>query len=383
MNIRQLPGSAAVACGGALLFAIQPIVAKTLLPAFGGSAGVWVTCMMFFQVVLLLGYLYAFCLTRYLGPALGIVLHLALLGASLAVLPVRPPAGLASVHPTLGVLAALAVFGGAAVFRARHHQLPGAILVRRPARGRTPVLAVRGLERGVPAGAAGLSAGHRAARPPWACSCAGGPPAYRRWCCWWRWCALQSRAWTAKTGRGRVPARSPAACPPSTGPWLWIVLAACPSALWLAVANYLSQEVAAIPFLWVLPLSLYLLSFVLCFGWEGCYRPVLFRWLLPAAWMAIGWRIGWVSTARDLRLDIPAMLLALFVLCLFCHGELARHKPVVRRGPAFFLSHDRRRRRGWEGSLWAWSRPPCFPAIWNCRSRWSAPSFWRWSRFME
>ena len=144
--------------------------------------------------------------------------------------------------------------------------------------------------------------------------------------------ALQSRAWTADAAPGKRTPRDAAV----NRPWLWVVLAACPSVLWLAVANYLSQEVAAIPFLWVLPLTLYLLSFVLCFGWDGCYRPAIFRWLLPAAWLAIGWRIGWVSTARDLRVDIAAMLVALLVLCLFCHGELARHKPVLRRDLPFF-----------------------------------------------
>jgi spermidine synthase len=117
---------------------------------------------------------------------------------------------------------------------------------------------------------------------------------------------------------------------------LWIALAACASTLWLAVSNYLSQDVAAIPFLWVLPLTLYLLSFVLCFEWDGWYRPEIFRWLLPAAWIAIGSRIGLAGRSGDLRVDIAVMLAALFILCMFCHGELARTKPVRRQELAFF-----------------------------------------------
>src|SRR5690349_12963967 len=64
---RPLFHAGSVACSSALLFIVQPVLAKSLLPRFGGSAGVWIACMLFFQLVLLLGYLYAFCLTRYLG----------------------------------------------------------------------------------------------------------------------------------------------------------------------------------------------------------------------------------------------------------------------------------------------------------------------------
>ena len=96
-----------------------------------------------------------------------------------------------------------------------------------------------------------------------------------------------------------------------------------PSVLWLAVANQLSQDVAAVPFLWVIPLSLYLLSFVLCFDSEGAYRPRLFRWLLPLAWLAITVAVaqqGYVS----LKMSLVMLAAALFIICMFCHGELAR-----------------------------------------------------------
>ena len=117
---------------------------------------------------------------------------------------------------------------------------------------------------------------------------------------------------------------------------VWAALAACAAVLWPAVANHLSQEVAAIPFLWVLPLSVYLLSFILCFEGRGWYRPQLFRWLLPVACAAIAWRLGLQGSAGGIEWEIPIFCAALFVCCMFCHGELARLKPDPAEGLAFF-----------------------------------------------
>ena len=117
-------------------------------------------------------------------------------------------------------------------------------------------------------------------------------------------------------------------------PLLWIALAACASALWLAVANHLSQEVAPVPFLWVLPLSLYLLSFILCFESDRpWYQPRVFRYLLPAAWFVGGFSI---ASVQGLIWEVSAFSLSLFVWCMFCHGELARRKPKHRRDLTFF-----------------------------------------------
>ena len=86
MDIRkQLPSSVTIVGSAALLFVIQPIVAKNLLPRFGGSAGVWVTCTMFFQFVLLLGYLYSFWITKYPSPKVRTLIHLSLVAVSLSV----------------------------------------------------------------------------------------------------------------------------------------------------------------------------------------------------------------------------------------------------------------------------------------------------------
>jgi SAM-dependent methyltransferase len=119
-------------------------------------------------------------------------------------------------------------------------------------------------------------------------------------------------------------------------PWLWIALAACASTLWLAIANYLGQQVGAMPFLWVVPMAIYLLSFILCFEADGWYRPAVFRWLMPLAWIAICSRIALEGSAGGLAWEIPILSAALFICCMFCHGELARSKPPAQKGLPFF-----------------------------------------------
>jgi hypothetical protein len=289
--------------------------------------------MMFFQAVLLLGYLYAYCILRYLGPAARTATHVALLAASLWMLPVRPWGGAVTGNPTVAILLALAGSVG----------LPFFLL------SSTGPLVQSWLagKRGAPlpywlfalSNAACLVAllGYPLAIEP-----ALPSAAQLRW-----WSAgygavavlliataIQNRMWRYTDESEKPEAEAPEPNPPR--PVLWILLSACASVLWLAVANHLSQEVAAIPFLWVLPMTVYLATFVVCFASERWYRREWFRWLLPAAWIAMGSRLGLAGGASDLRVDIPAMLAALLVLCLFCHGELARGKPGRRQGLPFF-----------------------------------------------
>ena len=328
MPIRRLYGPLTIAWSAALLFLIQPIMAKALLPRFGGSAGVWVTCMMFFQVVLLLGYLYSFWISRYASPAVRTAVHLGLLAASLLVLPVRAPAEWVSGNPVLAIPGILAASAGLPFFMLsttttlvqcwhsgrRAQQLPYWLFA---VSNSACVLALLSYPLAIEPGLATST--------------------QLRW-----WSAgylivavllgigvVSNRGWRPEDEPGTADADA-------LRPTLWIALSATASALWLAVANYLSQEVAAIPLLWVLPLALYLLSFVLCFASDGFYRPAWFRWLLPACWVAIGSRIGLAGTVTDLRVDLLILLGALFVLCLFCHGELARTRPRSGRGLPFF-----------------------------------------------
>jgi hypothetical protein len=118
--------------------------------------------------------------------------------------------------------------------------------------------------------------------------------------------------------------------------WTWLALATCPAILWLAVANHLSQDVAPVPFLWVLPLGLYLLSFVLTFDHDRWYRPGFYKWALPLSW--IGVFIG-VREAGYINIKYSVLIfaVALFLCCMFCHGELARRKPHTGELTTYYL----------------------------------------------
>lgn len=326
MGARQLTTAGTIIASGALLFLLQPMMAKALLPRFGGSAGVWVACMMFFQIVLLLGYLYVFWTTRYLSPRIRTVLHIGLLAASFAVLQLRLHTERIGGNPMLAILLILASTIG----------LPFLLL------STTSPL---------------LQAWHTGPFPYTLfavsnAACLAALLAYpiaiepaitvTEQLRWWTIgyiavaallvvAAIRNRNWTLadKPDAGERDSST-------DRPVLWISLAACASALWLAVANHLSQEVAPIPFLWVLPMSAYLLTFVIAFASDGWYRPRVFRWLLPPAWVAIGSRTGVGSGAAGLRFDIVLSILSLFVVCLFCHGELARRRPIARQRLPFF-----------------------------------------------
>lgn len=132
-------------------------------------------------------------------------------------------------------------------------------------------------------------------------------------------------------------------------PLLWIALAACASTLWLSVASHLSQAVAPVPMLWVLPLSLYLLTFILCFDGRERYDPATFRGLLPVALIAASYRLSGRGPDLGIGWELVVFSFALFVCCMSCHGELARTKPEQSRGQTLFyltIAFGRSARRG-------------------------------------
>jgi spermidine synthase len=331
MHSRPLPYALTIGCSSALLFVVQPIMAKAVLPRFGGSAGVWVACMLFFQVMLLAGYFYSFCVTRYLGAGARTALHIALVIASFAVLPLQPRAWAAAGHPTLEILLLLAASVGLPFFVL---STTGPLVQWWYAGRQAAQFPYRLFALSNAASLAALLAYPVLIEPalPLAVQ-------FRWWTGGYLLVAallvLGAIANRARSGGGGSVEDADAPGAPHR-PLLWIALAACASTLWLATSNYLSQNVAAIPFLWVLPMGIYLLTFILCFEWEGCYRPRWFRWLLPVAWLAVGSRIGIAGSAANPRLDLPILLAALFVCCMFCHGELAATKPAPRHGLAYF-----------------------------------------------
>lgn len=320
-----------------LLFQVQPFVAKIILPWFGGASSVWSTCMLFFQAGLLGGYLYAHWLHENLSPRKQAIVHTLLIGISLLLLPPVPDAswkGAGVGSPEWRILGLLAATVGLPYFLlattsplvqtwyARAH---GAVPYRLYALsnlgsmlGLVTYPAVVEPRMAVGTQAAVWSASYALFA---ALSIAGA------------WKAARRQAATEK-------AQVEAAAGPPPG-WrlhvLWAALAACASTLLLAITAFLTQDVAAVPFLWVAPLSVYLLSFILCFD-----RPQIYdrRVWFPLLAGALGW-MGWVLSPSAPDYKVPTMVLActgsLFVFAMVCHGEIVRSKPHPRYLTGFYL----------------------------------------------
>ena len=119
---------------------------------------------------------------------------------------------------------------------------------------------------------------------------------------------------------------------------MWLLLPAMASVLLLAITNHLSQNVAAIPFLWVLPLSIYLLTFILCFEGEGWYRRNPYLQLLAVALGSMAYALSVDITSNvPIKVMVPLFGMGLFTCCMVCHGELARLKPHPRYLTHFYL----------------------------------------------
>jgi spermidine synthase len=339
--------------GAFLLFQVQPLIGKYILPWFGGGPGVWTTCMLFFQVLLLGGYAYAHVTSQWLKSRAQAIVHLLLLAAALALLPIIPkdswkPSG--SGDPTLRILALLAFSIGLPYFVLSatgplvqqwfSRSKPGASPYRLYALSNTgsllallsyPFFFETHFTRQTQAGL-------------WA----WGLAAYVICCAL---CAV--RLWKSddsgpKTeGKSKSPPHSsdfgPRASfglrtsdfgllPPSPfDRLLWLSLPACASVLLLATTNKVCQDVAVIPFLWVLPLALYLLSFIICFDNPRWYKRLPFGLALCAT---LG-GLCWVMFQRPHA--IGAFAAGLFVCCMVCHGELYRLKPDSRYLTGYYL----------------------------------------------
>lgn len=314
-----------------LLFELQPLIAKLILPWFGGVAAVWAVCLVFFQSTLLFGYLYAHLLTRYFSRRAQGWIHATLLVLSLFALPILPksswqPHG--SENPAIYILWLLAATIGLPFFllsatspllqawyaRRRHRASPYrfyslsnagsliALLIY-------PVLVEPHISDSHQA--FGWSTGYIAVVALLA--------------------ALALRRWKKDAVEVAVatPPSTPMRHTPRPG-WrlqtLWVALAACGSALLLAVTNHITQNVASVPFLWVLPLSLYLFSFILCFEGNWYHRSLFLR-LLVVALGGMAYALSPAHEGLPLTVLLPLFCLGLFVCCMFCHGELARLKP--------------------------------------------------------
>jgi hypothetical protein len=327
-----------------LLFCVQPMIAKMILPLLGGSPSVWNTCMVFFQAMLLGGYAYAHGATVWLGVRRQAVLHLGLLAVPLLVLPFAISEGAArslspDANPSGWLLGLLLTTVG----------LPFFVVATS-----APLLQTWFAETSHPSGKDPYFL-YGASNLGSMLALLGYPilmePNLRL--------ASQSIVWAIGYGAlatltlacAVVVLRSPRRLTPTLdkstteevdqGPprlsqrLSWVALAFVPSSLLLGVTAYLSTDVAAIPLLWVIPLALYLLTFVLAFSK---------RETLPLSWVGRAMRIVTVALVLVICLGvvqvifIPLHLLMFFLAAMVCHGELARRRPSVRHLTEFYLA---------------------------------------------
>ncbi|MBN1508097.1 MAG: fused MFS/spermidine synthase [Sedimentisphaerales bacterium] len=330
--------------GAFLLFAIQPMFTKMILPLLGGTPAVWNTAVMFFQAMLLGGYLYAHLLSRIDRVQWQVLVHALVLVIGLLFLPVRlawPQAPPGMMHPAAWLIALLAFSIGVPFF----------------AVSATAPLLQRWFSR----------SGHPHASDPYflyVSSNIGGMAALLTYPVLiepWLGLSLQSRTWTAgyavlsviivlcaislralrrPDDRADVRASGPVEAVAALSDEIawhtrgrWLVLSFVPSALLLAVTLHISTDVASAPFLWVVPLSLYMLTFILVFA----RRPILkHKWMLLIqiplyALLAVSF------TKLDLLPLFALDMAVLFVTAMVCHGELVRLRPAASRLTEFYL----------------------------------------------
>ena len=319
-----------------LLFQVQPLIARFILPWFGASPGVWATCLLFFQVLLLVGYAYAHVLVRYLSLSRQAGLHMVLLAVAALTLPITPDAALQPVDgtaPTWRILVVLATSVALPylVLAATGPLLQGWLVALRPERSPYRYYALSNVGSLLALLSYPFVFERMFTRTQ---QTEGWSWAYLGFALLCGACALRLRRFT----RG-VPA--------STGPsqgevpgWrvrlLWLGLSATASALLLATTNQLCLDVAAVPFLWIVPLALYLLSFILCFDSDRWYVRPLVLGLLA---LCLCWTVQALSLGSDLDLSRQILVFCgtLFVACMACHGELARLRPAPMHLTAFYL----------------------------------------------
>ncbi|PZA09596.1 class I SAM-dependent methyltransferase [Rhodopseudomonas palustris] len=325
-----------------LLFSVQPLFTKMVLPRLGGSPAVWSVAMVFFQSLLLAGYAYAHGLSRFADRRVPVVVHLLLLVCALLTLPLAIATGWGT-PPSSGyelwLLGLFAVSIGLPFFAlAANNPLLQAWFVR---------------------------TGHPDGRDPYFLYAASNIGSFLALLSYpvllepLLTLRLQNLVWTAGygvlilliAGCGVLLLRAPATAAaeliadgtdaPSPS-WLtvgrWVFLAAVPSGLLIAVTAHISTDVAAAPLLWVLPLSLYLLTWVLVFQ----SRPLLpHRWMLalqPVAIAVIIVLLAYSASEHNLLLTLGGHLVCFFIIAMACHGELARTRPPARYLTGFYVA---------------------------------------------
>jgi hypothetical protein len=327
------------------LFLVQPMIAKMILPQLGGSAAVWTTCMLFFQATLLAGYALAHGITSRLSRRVQILVQSMLLLAPLAVLPIQldhpvlPPVP-HDTNPIPWLIAVLAVAVG----------LPFLVLSTMG-----PLLQRWFAGRGHPAAtdpyflyaASNLGSMLALLCYPWLLEPRLSLPLQSSlWaygygllallglgCAWHFWSARAESPQSGNEQQLRIEAESLT----FRRRVRWVVLALAPSSLTLGVTTYLSTNIAAIPLLWVIPLALYLLSFIIVFGRRDLIPTRISGRVLPLLVLLLSVLILCEDMEPPLWLVLFINLATVFVASLYCHGELAADRPSPTHLTQFYL----------------------------------------------
>jgi hypothetical protein len=322
-----------------LLFQVQPLIAKMILPWFGGSAAVWSASLLFFQLLLLAGYAYAHVSIRFLKPRVQMLVHVVLLLGSCALLPILPnpvwrptQAG----DPTARILLLLTATIGLPYFLlSSTSPLLQAWLVRRTG-SKVPyrLFALSNFGSMLALVSFPFLVEPTLATRQQAFWWSGGYIVFALLCAFTAWA---SRAASAENPN-QVAAEPEYGERPSAWQLLfWVLLASCASVLLVSVTNHMSQNVAPIPLLWVLPLALYLLTFIFAFESDRIYQRWIFIPLLAPALAGMAYMIYAEDGNFNIKYAIPGFAAGLFICCLFCHGELARRRPAPRHLTLFYL----------------------------------------------
>jgi hypothetical protein len=322
-----------------LLFLVQPLISKAILPWFGGGPGVWTTAMLFFQLVLLAGYAYAHGLSARLSVRAQVVVHCVVLTLALACLPIAlDPAGKPTSEddPVRRILALLSLSVGVPYFVLSTTgpllqrwfgtlfpgRLPYGLYALSNAGSLLALLAYPVVLEGR------FDVGDQSRGWSWA---------FAAFALGVLGCALPlfSRAPVADAAAPR-DGRHASTQPTRSDRSLWFALSLMPSWMLLAITNQLCIDVASVPFLWVAPLTIYLLSFVICFGSPRAYHRGAFAALWVIATTALCAQLI-DPTHGSLPRQIAIYLCAFAACAMLCHGELARRRPPLDQLTAYYL----------------------------------------------
>ncbi len=328
-----------------LLFQVQPLIGRFILPWFGGGPSIWTSCMLFFQATLLGGYLYAHLLAR-LPLRSQAVTHLIVLAVSLLLLPIAPDESwkpLVDQSPLSRIMLLLVATVGGPYFVLAS---TGPLMQKwfshtSPERSPYRLYALSNI------GSLLALLSYPFAFEPWLTlhhQVVSWTSLYVVFACFAAWCALRLLQHPANPLTGSMSAAAvdtTASFPQTDRPsWtrviLWLSLSACGSAVLLATTNQLCIDVATVPFLWILPLSLYLVSFIICFDQPRWYDRRAFSLLLIACLPIATWALN-TGANLDLVKQVVIFSTVMFACCMSCHGELVQSRPDPRYLTLFYL----------------------------------------------